>query len=323
MLQPIKKIAFSFLVCSSLHAAAQTGGKDFTEVDAYVKKLGPLDSMNMGTISEKLTAPFSDKMEKARAIYDWIANNIAYDVKMARSGNISKNSSTEVLLYRKAVGIGFATLFQDMCSSADIRCLTADGFIKNTIEDIGEKQSEINHSWDVVQLGQSPDKWFYVDAAFASGAADATGKLFVKSFTSGYFFADKQLFNWQHFPDNEAWKLGPAPKSKAEFLPLPIIKNAAFDVELNKFFPAQGMVKAALNKDVAFKFSFGNGIADVSKVSIVYGEARKLRTKEPQFNYSGNSLSFNFRFDTEGDYPVTVLVNGKELITYHFVVEEP
>jgi len=318
----LKPIALFFLIFISFTAVAQTDGKDFTAVDAYVKKLGSLDSLNMGTISAKLTKPFDDKMEKARAIYDWITGNITYDVKMARSGNISKNSGDEVLLYRKAVGIGFATLFQDMCSSADIRCLTADGFIKNTIEDINEKSSEINHSWDVVQLGQSPDKWFYVDAAFGSGSVDATGKIFTRSFTSGYFFANKQLFNWQHFPDNEAWKLGPAPKSKSEFNTLPIIKNAAFDLDLSKFAPAQGFVKAALNKEVSFKFSFGNGAIDVTKVSIVYGDARKLRTKDPVFNYSGNNLSFNYKFEIEGDYPVTVLINGKELITYHFQVDE-
>ena len=128
------------------NAMAQINGRDFTAVDNYVKKLGSLDSMSMGTINNVVSKKFTDKIDKARAIYDWIAMNIKYDVKSARANNTAKNSPTDVLLYRKAVGIGFASLFQDMCSSANIRCLTVDGFVKNNVDDIGEKSMEINHT---------------------------------------------------------------------------------------------------------------------------------------------------------------------------------
>lgn len=75
--------------------------------------------------------------------------------------------------------------------------------------------------WAVVQLGQSPDTWYYVDPAWGSGYADAEMKVFTRSFTDAYFFTDKPIFNLQHYPDNEAWKLGGAPKNKKEFYSLP------------------------------------------------------------------------------------------------------
>ena len=103
-----------------------------------------------------------------------------------------KNTPAEVLLYRKATGIGFASLFQDMCSSADIRCLTVDGFIKNNTEQIGEKDTEINHSWAVVQLGQSPETWYYVDPAWGSGYADAEMKVFTRPITQMLIFLQKK-----------------------------------------------------------------------------------------------------------------------------------
>ena len=130
MIDIIKKISFLLLLCISFNAFAQTTGRNFKDVDEYVQKLGSLDSLNMGTISNMLTKNFPDKVDKLRAIYYWITNNISYDCKAARTNNTQKNSPTEVLLYRKAVGIGFASLFQDMSSSANIRCLTADGFVK-------------------------------------------------------------------------------------------------------------------------------------------------------------------------------------------------
>ena len=109
-------IPFLFAM-TAIPVHAQTNGRDFTTVDNYVKSLGPLTGMTMGTINNVVSNKFTDKIDKARAIYYWIAHHIEYDIKAARSNNSAKNTPTEVLLYRKAVGIGFAGLFQDMCSS--------------------------------------------------------------------------------------------------------------------------------------------------------------------------------------------------------------
>ena len=141
----VKKLLPVLFMGVVLNASGQTNGRNFTTIDAYVKSLGPLDSMSMGTINNVVSNKFTDKIDKARAIYYWITHNITYDVKAARSNTSIKNTPAEVLLSRKAVGIGFASLFQDMCSSADIRCLTVDGFIKNSTQQIGEKGTDINH----------------------------------------------------------------------------------------------------------------------------------------------------------------------------------
>lgn len=292
----------------------------YKAIDDYVLKLGKLDSLTMGTISSIVTKPFTDKQDKARAIYTWIANNISYDVKSARVGNTNKNSPTEVLLYRKAVGIGFASLFQDMCSSADIRCLTADGYLKNNAASIGEQDMEINHSWAVVQLGKSPTEWFYADPALASGDTDPDMKAFTPKFSGGYFFSDKKIFNWQHFPDNEAWKLGEAPKTKKDFFALPVIKAGAYDVSLSKFSPATGIIRTSNTKNVQFSFSLANA-GEVSKVELIYGEPRKLRTKSIPFSLSSGDLVFSNKFETEGEYPLLIKVDGKELISYKIISE--
>ena len=125
-----KKIILFLLAFCSINLFAQTGARDFKAVDDYVKGLGNLDGMSMGTINNVVSKKFEDKIDRARAIYDWIALSITYDIKAARSNSTMKNSPAEVLLSRKAVGAGFASLFQDMCSSADIRCLTVKWFCK-------------------------------------------------------------------------------------------------------------------------------------------------------------------------------------------------
>src|SRR5690606_14426392 len=115
-------------------------------------------------------------------------------------------------------------------------------------DDLEEAADEVNHSWNVVQLGQSSDKWFYIDVAAAAGKLDDPLKNFEKHFTSSLFFADKPLFNLTHFPDNSAWQLGPGPKNKKSFYDLPIIETAAFDYGVSEVFPNEGMPKTSVKK---------------------------------------------------------------------------
>ena len=100
-----------FFLFTTFNVAAQTKGRDFNAVDAYVKSLGPLTGMSMGTVNNVVSKKFTDKIDRARAIYYWIANNISFDVKSQRNYNTAKNTAADVLLSRKAIGIGFASLF--------------------------------------------------------------------------------------------------------------------------------------------------------------------------------------------------------------------
>lgn len=315
----MKKILLVILVIISIRAAAQTGSRDFKAIDEYIKGLGAMEGMSTATINNVVINHFDDKVDKIRAIYTWIAMNITYDVKAARTNSTMKNKPADVLQYRRAVGAGFAALFQDMCSIAKIRCLTVDGFVKTSVEQIGEKGTDINHTWAVVQLGQSPDTWYYVDPAWGSGYADAEMKTFTRSFTGAYFFADKAAFNLQHYPDNEAWKLGPGPRSKKDFYGLPLVKVAALEFDMKRFTPDEGKLKAKVNKPVYFTYVLG-GKDDITKVSLAIGERKKYKLKEVDFAYAGGSLSFSYKFE-EGSYPVTVLVNGRELMTYSVEVD--
>lgn len=318
-LQKITCIVLSIMVCVT--ANAQKAGRDFKEVDEYVKKLGKMDTMNMGTIATLLTKKFEDKTDKARAIFVWIANNISYDFKNARSGNNDKNSSTLVLQNRKGLGVGYANLYQDMCSVAGIRCLTVDGYVKFTSEQIGDTKTEINHTWNVVQLGQSPDAWYYVDACRGAGYSDADFKSFTPAFNDEYFFATLRIFNWEHCPDNEAWYLGPRPKGKKDFFDLPAIKSAAYEMGLKSFTPSDGDVKAKVGKPFNFRIQLSSDL-DVTKAALVFGEDKKRKVKPMEFTFNNGILSFSYKPAEEDNYPVTVTVNDKELLVYKMDVSE-
>jgi len=311
-------ITFFAFTGSGLYAQ----GKDFSPIDDYVKKLGTLDNFNVATIADTITRKFSDKYEKARAIFYWIANNIALDAKAIKSNDNKKTDPVDVIQLRKSTPIGFALLVQEMCSMANIRCLTVDGYVKNNAEDIGNKADEINHSWNVVQLGQSPEQWYYIDAAKASGFIDPKTKGFTKLFTSEYFFADKALFNLDHYPDNDAWQLGNGPKNLKDFYALPVISNAAYKLGLQKPQPMNGHIKTKTKVSTSFSFIY-NSTVPVKNIFLLIGEEKKQAKPEPMnFKESNGVVSFNFQFKVADTYPVRVVADGKELLQYYVEVED-
>lgn len=309
------------LIFACITATAQTSKEDFKVVDDYVKTLGKLDTLNMGTISQVVTKKFPDPKDKARAIFDWIAYNISFDLKAGRESDNEKNGSDIVLKTRKANAAGYAALFQDMCSVQKIRCLTVDGYAKYSTEQINEKPDGFNHTWAVVQLGVSPDKWYYVDPAWGTGYTDDKLKVFTKAYNDDYFFADRIIFNSQHYPDNGAWQLGPGPKSLSGFLSQPLVKSAAYEYRLTKFLPNDGLIKAKLGKAVVFNLKL-NTNANIDIVALEIGEGKKKKTKTVDHSFSKGSMIFSYKFDDEDIYPVTILINNKPLLAYLVDVSE-
>lgn len=319
MKKMLAAIVLTFLLNTTF---AQSNSKSYSEVDNFVTKLGSLDSFNVAIIADTLTRSFPDKHAKARAIFYWVANNISFDLKAMKSNDNRKVDPVLVIKTRKATALGYANLIQEMSSMANIRCLTVDGYVKNFASEINEPADEINHTWNVVQLGESPEQWFYVDAAKASGYTDSRYTKFTKEFTSEYFFADKILFNLDHYPDNGAWQLGPGPKKLKDFYSLPVFSNAAYVYGLQKSTPAGGFIKAKTKNAVTFSFPHKNNIP-ISSITLVTGEDKRQDKPLPMnFTSDGSNITFTHQFRKEDSYPVKILVDGKVLVEYLAEVEE-
>ena len=320
LLLPIFVLATCLLLATNTNA--QDSNKDFHSVDDYIKKLGKLDTLNMGSITILVTQHFPDKIDKVRGIFDWIAYNIDFDCKSAQSNNNDRNSSDDVLKYRKATSPGYAALFQDMCSVAGIRCLTVDGYIKNSTEDINAKPDGFSHTWDVVQLGKSEEEWHYVDPMLGSGYTDKDMKVYTKSFNDNYFFANKTTFNLQCFPDNLAWQLdNSGPKNKKEFFAAPVIKDAAYLFNVSGYTPAEGDAKVKTGKPVRFTISVHN-TDSIKIVSIRFGEDKKSRVKQMNYTLSNGIINFDYAFADADTYPIELLINGQEVLDYIIEVND-
>ncbi len=317
----IKLFLLAFCFLSFSQSFAQSSEKKYAVVDATVSALGAMAELNVAQIAEAITKPFSDKEQKARAIYYWIANNIAIDAKKTKAQDTRNSEPEKTIAFRSATPFGFSLLVQEMCSDANIRCLSVDGYVNFSAEEIEDGSGEKNFSWNVVQLDQSPDKWFYVDACKAAGSLDPKMSVFTKKFTSGYFFARRDLFNLDHYPENSAWQLGKGPKSLKEFYSLPVIHSAAYTLDLGKPSPDKGLIKVKQDKPFNFEFPY-NG-TDVSKITLLIVTGRKQQNINIEnFSTSAGKISFNYTFKDEDEFPLTILADGRELISYMVEVKE-
>ncbi len=318
----IKYIFGLFFAAFSINSFCQTTASKYNTVDAFVEKVGALPSKNVAEITEAITLKFKSSEEKARAIFYWIANNIAIDAKAVKQQDEKNKLPENVIELRKATPLGFSLLVQEMCSLAKIRCLSIDGFVKNHSFEINQKAEEKNYSWNVVQLGQSPETWYYIDACRASGYLDTKQTLFTKLFTSEYFFTDKKLFNQVYFPDNMAWQLGGGNKSITNFYSLPIFGNAAIGREIKDVMPITGVIKSIVGKPINFSFSVSKW-DDIKKISLLIGDEKKKQKEEPMnFENDNGAIKFSYTFKKDDTYPIQVVINGRVILEYIVEVAE-
>lgn len=296
--------------------------QQYSKVDNFVKSLGPMPDKNVAVIAKEITISFTEKEDKARAIYYWISNNVALDPKSIKSGDQRNSDPVKVIELRKATALGFSLLLQEMCSQAGIRCLSVDGYTKSFPGEINDPADEPNHSWNVVQLGQSPEEWYYVDAAKGAGFLDSKQAVFIKKFSSEYFFANRILFNLDHYPDNSAWQLGAGPKSLKDFYALPVIAPAAYELGLQKPQPAGGLIKTNTKGTVSFNFPYSSA-KSINAIELIMGDEKKQSKPVPMnFSTSGGSISFTYQFKREDEFPLKIMADGVELLSYKAEVSE-
>ena len=113
-------------------------------VDKYARSIRRPDLSYPETFALKyFDRKFQTKLEKARAVYTWIAENIKWDAKIKKKklGNKSLGGSIAddeespelVLKQKRARRDGFARLFQSMAMGLGLVCNVVHGYLKSTV----------------------------------------------------------------------------------------------------------------------------------------------------------------------------------------------
>ncbi len=143
----------------------------FLRPSAYVDS----DNPEIVALALSICLPTMTEMEKARAIYDWVTENIAYDVDgfVAGSPLANRAKASQVLKSGRGICLEYSYLVAALARAAGLQAKVISGYLAG---------SRINHAWNEVLAG---GKWVVIDATL--GAGIHRGSTFTKRVTSRYF----------------------------------------------------------------------------------------------------------------------------------------
>ncbi|WP_143337135.1 transglutaminase domain-containing protein [Dokdonia pacifica] len=236
----IKKYCFYIFLMVYAFAKAQTA----TVIDQKVQSYP--DHINTITLlSNRIQNDFTTQEAQIRAIYSWIATHIAYDLEdyyslrsPKRIYYSSKKERTrklriartklinETLKTQTALCEGYTALFQALCESLGIPCVTINGFTKTDSRLIGTSPGFKNHAWNAVYLD---NEWHLIDVTWGAGRETVYRTKWEFIFNDHYYKVAPELFIKHHYPEDPVWQLRPHPISKKEFFSKPLLYSAYFD----------------------------------------------------------------------------------------------
>jgi len=262
---PVKLKLLFFLLISTLAFGQQDIMHDYSQVDEYAKSLTYKGDLKL--LVSDLTKNYAGEADKGRAIFVWIADNIAYDIKTYNKNNLKpfkckgddcdkkyiewEDKLIERTLNKKmAVCEGYARLFKRMCDYAGLRTDIVAGYTKNDPSEIG-RMGSLNHAWNGIIID---GEYHYLDVTWAAGGCsqDNKGKLqdFYKRFDDYYWLTPPAKHFRDHFPaDTKLPHI--MVDSKQKYKDAPYI-NPDFIADVTAFEPNNGILYVCVGDTVHF-----------------------------------------------------------------------
>ena len=215
----MNKGAFFTLLCWLLLSGAFPQSKqEFPHADAIAKSAPDSVETSIKALSEYFQANLSSGKDLARAFYYWTANEIMYDVDNMFSYRPADNPGfiiVETLRDKKAVCLGYAEVFHELCANAGIDSYVVRGYTRQN----GQVVS-IPHAWVAARIDTN---WYFFDPTWASGYI-MNGK-FNRKFSNEYFMVRPSVFIRTHMPFDPLWQCLYHPLSVENFYQGVIPKN--------------------------------------------------------------------------------------------------
>ena len=152
---------------------------DYSALDARVRTLAKNEESPQA-VARIVCEGLTTDIEKARAIFDWLAYNVAYDT------SYKTFVPEDVFTKRKAICQGYADLFCMMAKEVGLKARLVSGYAR----------TNVGHAWNIVTL---PDRDILIDACW--GAGYVSGTRFTFCFAPCYFDTHPGAFALTHMPD--------------------------------------------------------------------------------------------------------------------------
>lgn len=292
---------------------------------------------NIDFLAKILTINLPSEVEKFRSIYKWVTTNISHDFYLTHLNKAKQNSyrndpiklkawNTKIskklfkqLLKRKStICTGYAYMIKTMCDAIGLKSEIIHGYGRLTFTDIDNFKYP-NHSWNAVKLN---NKWYLVDATWASGKQDEDSLQFKFDYTDGYFLTHPDLFVLNHYPLNKEWLLLKAENlTFQEFLKSPIVYKNGFNYLEKIIHPKQLHLDVLKNNPVNFSLQFKQPVSK-KEVSLKVDSGYGTKTVVPKLNTRHhNHVVISYTFKEKGSYDIHLIYKNQYMATYTVIVK--
>lgn len=297
------------------------GAVDFTKADSIAALYSPHSLSNLNALTNMLTQSLHTDVEKFRALYKWVCNNIEFDYslyvahKKARqkikdkdeweqwNKSFTRKALKLLVEDKRTVCTGYAYLLKELAAHANIQCEMIHGYGRTATSSVATGYA--NHSWNAVRLN---NKWYLCDPTWSSGAYNSTSMKYEKNFEDGYFLASPSLFIRNHYPIDTTWMLTKENVSQSDFLNRPLIYASAFKYHVENIFPEKMNIELKKGEEMSAKITAQHSL-------------------KMQMQLNGNLIAngvsgsptcqqLTYQFKNKGRYIVHVLAESNPVATY-------
>lgn len=185
--------------------------------------------VEINDLTDFVAKNISDKKQIAKFYYYWINLNIVYDFETRDKWRTEKATDKEIddsenplLIFeeKKAVCIGYSSLYKMFMDSSNIECVIIIGHAK-TLENLTlepELDDDYRHAWNALKIDNS---WLFADTTWAHQ--------FEESISDFYFNISPEKLILSHYPENTEWQLMENPITIEEFNTQPYVHSLYFD----------------------------------------------------------------------------------------------
>lgn len=201
--------------------AGESAAPDWSAADVRALSAPKGLERDPAALASYLTRGVPDDADRARSIFRWIAENIAYDYE--QMGTNTPMAPESVLERGRSVCEGYSSVFELLGRLAGLEVVTIHGYAKGYGYAAGRHFDRPNHAWNAVRID---GRWRLIDSTW--GAGYVRDGQFVKQFDDFFFLPSPEALAFTHLPEDPRWALVAAPLSLREFEAQPRVEPAFF-----------------------------------------------------------------------------------------------
>lgn len=198
------------LLVLCLSAEAQKPFNIYAATDKKALEIPAAKTRNTADIAAYVNANFSTETDKVRAIFIWVASNIAYDVDNMYAININESREDKIakaLNTRKGICENYAAVFNDICRKCGLESEIVVGYTRQQ-----GMLTMMRHGWCAVMIDGT---WKLFDPTWGAGVIDDDH--FVPHINNEYFMIAPSALIKTHMPFDPMWQLSEYPVTNKEF----------------------------------------------------------------------------------------------------------